>query len=400
MAGDWIKMRLDLLEDPAVMEMAESLDVREEVIVGYCHAFWSWVSRQCDDGTVSGVSLSSVGRRLNLPGFPEMLVKVGWLEYDESGSKPEIRIPNFERHLSGGAKDRARATDRQRTSRTRHASVTTKTNIPATLRKNVLERDLRTCRYCGWSDGKNAPAGPYVGCKISVDHIQPESLGGATTLGNLVTCCTVCNKTKGTRTLQALNWQLPSVTPVSHITRDKSVTREEKRREEKSNNTNSLSGSVEPDRDPPEVTPSKAKPYSPQFEQFWQAFPPQRRTAKGKAWNAWKVAIGRVDYTEPGEYLIQRATDYAKSDKGRGEYAQMPSSWLTGRCWEDDDSTWKDNGSPPPPAPRKRTEEDERSLIEYQLRKQVQDRGWGWSEQKILEVIELELEKWKAEATP
>jgi hypothetical protein len=117
MAGDWIKMRLDLMEDPAVLEMAEKLEVREETIVGYCHAFWSWVSRQCHAGSVTGVTLVSLGRRLGLPGFPELLVEVGWLEYDDSGDRPVIHIPNFERHLSQGAKARGLAAIRKRNAR-------------------------------------------------------------------------------------------------------------------------------------------------------------------------------------------------------------------------------------------------------------------------------------------
>jgi hypothetical protein len=95
-AGDWIKMRIDLMEDPAVMQMADELGVREEAIVGYCHALWSWVSRQCHADTVTGVTLTSLGRRINLPGFPEMMCDVGWLEYDDTGDRPVIRIPNWE----------------------------------------------------------------------------------------------------------------------------------------------------------------------------------------------------------------------------------------------------------------------------------------------------------------
>ncbi len=114
MAGDWIKMRMDLAEDPAVMEMAERMNVREEVIVGYCHSFWSWVSRQCHADSVTGVTLVSLGRRINLPGFPELLCDVGWLEYDESGPRPVIRIPKFERHLSESAKKRANSAIRQK----------------------------------------------------------------------------------------------------------------------------------------------------------------------------------------------------------------------------------------------------------------------------------------------
>ena len=57
MAGDWIAMRLDLYEDPAVAYMAERLGEREEVIVGFLHRVWSWASRQCHDGSVTNVTL-------------------------------------------------------------------------------------------------------------------------------------------------------------------------------------------------------------------------------------------------------------------------------------------------------------------------------------------------------
>ena len=117
MAGDWIKMRIDLMEDPAVMQMADELEVREEAVVGYCHALWSWVSRQCHADSVTGVTLASLGRRINLPGFPELMCDVGWLEYDDTGSQPVIRIPNFDRHLSQSAKKRANAANRQATKR-------------------------------------------------------------------------------------------------------------------------------------------------------------------------------------------------------------------------------------------------------------------------------------------
>lgn len=122
MAGDWIPMRIDLMEDPAVMEIAESLGVREEVVVGYCHAFWSWLSRQCHDGSVTGVTLAALGRRLNLPGFPEQLVEVGWLEYSDRGGKPLIVVPKFDRWLSQSAKQRALAAKRKQ--RERHDDVT------------------------------------------------------------------------------------------------------------------------------------------------------------------------------------------------------------------------------------------------------------------------------------
>lgn len=117
MAGDWIKMRENIHEDPAVVEMAERLGTRPEHVVGYCHRFWSWASRNSHDGTVTGVTLASLGIVLGLPNFPEILREVGWLEYDDSGKKPVISIPKFDRHLSQGAKARALAAERARSAR-------------------------------------------------------------------------------------------------------------------------------------------------------------------------------------------------------------------------------------------------------------------------------------------
>jgi hypothetical protein len=144
MAAEWIKMRLDLAEDPAVIHIADELEIREETVVGYCHAFWCWVSRQCHDGSVTGVTLKALGRRLNLPGFPELLCKVGWLEYDESGGIPTITIPNFERHLSQGAKERALNAYRQRHARVTKTSRSHRDKTVTRVEKSRVEKSRST----------------------------------------------------------------------------------------------------------------------------------------------------------------------------------------------------------------------------------------------------------------
>lgn len=122
MAADWIPMRLDIREDPAVIMMADALKVREEVIVGYLHSVWSWLSRQCHDGSVTGVTLSSLGRVTNLHGFPELMRDAGWIiESKNAAGVPIIVVPNWDRWLSKSAKYRIRAAERQRKSR--HGNV-------------------------------------------------------------------------------------------------------------------------------------------------------------------------------------------------------------------------------------------------------------------------------------
>jgi len=60
-----------------------------------------------------------------------------------------------------------------------------------TLRFTVLERDRFRCVACG-----NSPATDPA-CKLHVDHIEPYSKGGKTTLDNLRTLCAACNWSRG-----------------------------------------------------------------------------------------------------------------------------------------------------------------------------------------------------------
>jgi DNA-binding transcriptional ArsR family regulator len=69
-------------------------------------------------------------------------------------------------------------------------SPSKKQPISSKLRWEVWERDNFTCRMCG------------ARTHLSVDHIHPESAGGATELINLQTLCRSCNGKKGTRIIE------------------------------------------------------------------------------------------------------------------------------------------------------------------------------------------------------
>ena len=99
--------------------------------------------------------------------------------------------------------------------------------------------------------------------------------------------------------------------------------------------------------------------YSEEFEKFWQTFPSRRKTKKRKAFTDFKKAKKRVDVAT----LMTAVEEYARSNKGRGEFCQMPSSWLNGDCWEDDRAGWNE-GTPIPTPKRKKTQAE----IEAQIR--------------------------------
>jgi 5-methylcytosine-specific restriction endonuclease McrA len=67
---------------------------------------------------------------------------------------------------------------------------------PAWSRQGVLNRDNRTCGYCGSREGR------------TVDHILPTSRGGKNTWQNTVASCDPCNQIKGNRTPQEAGMRL------------------------------------------------------------------------------------------------------------------------------------------------------------------------------------------------
>lgn len=107
MAGDWIPMRIDLAEDPAVMEMAEALEMPEPYVVGCLHAIWSWASRQCNAGSVTGVTVESLGRVTGCVQVAREMLNVGWLVQVEVDGKQVIQFPKWDRWMSQSAKARA-----------------------------------------------------------------------------------------------------------------------------------------------------------------------------------------------------------------------------------------------------------------------------------------------------
>jgi hypothetical protein len=61
--------------------------------------------------------------------------------------------------------------------------------IPVAVRRAVLARDGRVCRYC------TSVVGPF-----HFDHQKPWSRGGKSTIENIVVACEACNLSKGART--------------------------------------------------------------------------------------------------------------------------------------------------------------------------------------------------------
>jgi hypothetical protein len=114
MAGDWIKMRTDLHDDPSVVSISQDLSLDEFAVIGRLHRIWSWFDSQSRDGNARGVTVFVLDRLVSAPGFAEAMKKAGWLTVSGRG----IAIPNFDRH--NGQTGKARALARKRQDKLRH----------------------------------------------------------------------------------------------------------------------------------------------------------------------------------------------------------------------------------------------------------------------------------------
>lgn len=120
MAGDWIKMRTRLHEDPAVERMVELTGLDAFGVIGRLHRLWSWASEQFRNGCAPGVTDVRIDARVAHNGFARAMCDVGWLRIEDGG----ISFPRWNTHNSKSAKVRALA--RERMKRLRDARGATK----------------------------------------------------------------------------------------------------------------------------------------------------------------------------------------------------------------------------------------------------------------------------------
>jgi hypothetical protein len=119
MAGDWIKMLVDVHEKPEVIHISDSLKMDVYAVVGRLHRIWSWFSVHTCAGNAPGVTPAFIDRLVSHEGFAAAMAEVAWL----SARNDRLTLPNFDRHNSKSAKSRALLRDRVK--RSRNASTVT-----------------------------------------------------------------------------------------------------------------------------------------------------------------------------------------------------------------------------------------------------------------------------------
>jgi hypothetical protein len=103
MSGEWIKLRVDLADDPAVIAISAATRLCADEVIGKLYRLWAWADRQTRDGCAQGVTAEWVDSFVRKRGFAAAMVRSSWLETTDDG----IRFPHFERHNGESAKTRA-----------------------------------------------------------------------------------------------------------------------------------------------------------------------------------------------------------------------------------------------------------------------------------------------------
>lgn len=151
MAGDWMKIELELPDKPEIHAMSGMLNLDPDCVVGKLIRVWQWFDKHTVDGNAYGVTLSLPDRITGVTGFGEAMMFVGWLEQNDK----VLTMPKFDRHTSQSAKKRALTA--KRVDKSRNANSVTET-LPEKRReeKNIYIPPIPENLLKEWMDVRKA----------------------------------------------------------------------------------------------------------------------------------------------------------------------------------------------------------------------------------------------------
>lgn len=162
----WIKFESTTHDKQEVWQIASTLGIDPDAVVGKLLRVWVWFDMQTKDGNAASVTKSLLDRCVGVTGFCDSMISVGWMNESDG----VISLPNFDRHNGQTAKNRALGAIRAQKSRSRNASTVTpslpekrredknNTYIPTEENSEVSKTDPRIDpklaphwqRYCDW----------------------------------------------------------------------------------------------------------------------------------------------------------------------------------------------------------------------------------------------------------
>jgi hypothetical protein len=102
-AGEWIKVRTNLWDDPRIGQLCELTDQGEAAVIGGLYWLWATADEHSADGLLHGMTTRTIDRKTGVPGLGKALVTIGWLTESDGG----VTVERFEEHNGASAKQRA-----------------------------------------------------------------------------------------------------------------------------------------------------------------------------------------------------------------------------------------------------------------------------------------------------
>jgi len=140
MAGDWIKMRVDLFTHPKVVRMMSALKADALRTVGGLMSVWSLFDAHSIDGSLDAYTPEILDTHLHWEGFAAAMISIGWLI--DTGES--LMLPEFDTHNGASAKRRAQDKDRKKDVRKTSASEPDKkrTREEKSREENISSKDI------------------------------------------------------------------------------------------------------------------------------------------------------------------------------------------------------------------------------------------------------------------
>lgn len=144
MAGDWMKVELELPDKPEVHAIAGMLGLDSDMVVGKLFRVWQWFDKHTTDGNAFGVTYALLDRITSVSGFGEAMMFVGWLEQNDK----ILTMPKFDRHTSKSAKKRALTGSRVKNFRSdtpENCNASSVTKALPEKRREDINKDTSAC---------------------------------------------------------------------------------------------------------------------------------------------------------------------------------------------------------------------------------------------------------------
>ena len=108
MAGEWIKVRTNLWDDPRIGQLCELTGQGEAAVIGGLYWLWATADEHSADGQLHGMTVRTIDRKTGIAGLGQALVTIGWLNDNADG----VTVARFDEHNGASAKTRAQTAKR------------------------------------------------------------------------------------------------------------------------------------------------------------------------------------------------------------------------------------------------------------------------------------------------